>query len=361
MLSLLGKRARAFAASSTPWTNVYGLARSLLALGTALTLTLTPTGHLFELGAGMKTVPICGGPASIGLFCQFPHHLEWTRWLALLALVVIASGWRPRGTALVHWWIAFSIQNNAVVRDGGDQVTLVLATLLLPVALTDRRKWHWSAPAELPVGPMPVREELRRWTASFALLLVRIQVAAIYFHAAIGKFGVEEWVDGTAVYYFFNNPSFGAVPGVLKLLTPILASPLGVCAITWGTLVLEYVLSAALFMPRRSRRPLLVAGLVFHGGIMVVHGLVSFGLAMFAALILYLRPNLRLGVLAGSSELRRPPSRSRTRDRGLTVQRRRDHVLALGSLLCGCSWTSRPTISSPSMNEKRTTRPSNGT
>jgi hypothetical protein len=35
---------------------------------------------------------------------------------------------------------------------------------------------------------------------------------------------------------------------------------------------------------------LLASGLLLHGGIMLIHGLVSFGLVMFAALILFLRP-----------------------------------------------------------------------
>ena len=133
-------------------------------------------------------------------------------------------------------------------------------------------------------------EELRRIVALFAVTALRIQVAAIYFHAAIGKFGVEAWVDGTAVYYYFRHPGFGAAPAVLSWLDPVLFSPVGVCAISWGTLVLEYLLSAALFMPKRYWKPLLVAALALHAGIIVVHGLMSFALAMFAALIVYLRP-----------------------------------------------------------------------
>ena len=43
--------------------------------------------------------------------------------------------------------------------------------------------------------------------------------------------------------------------------------------------------------PSARRSPLLLAGLALHAGILVMHGLVSFSIAMMAALILYLRPS----------------------------------------------------------------------
>ncbi len=288
MLTRIGEAARSWAREPVPWTNVYGLARTLLALGTATTLAFTPTGYLFQRLAADAEAPACSGARAIGAFCLAPSPwLEPVRWLLVLLLLVIASGWRPRLTAPVHFWIAFSVANNATVVDGGDHVTLVLTVLLLPLALTDVRRWHWDPPAStVATGP---REEAARFIARVALTLIRVQVACIYFHAAVGKFGVEEWVDGTAVYYFFQDPTFGGTPFVLALLRPVLRTPL-VCAITWGTLVLEYLLSAALFMPRRYWRPLLAAGLALHLGIAWVHGLVSFGFAMSAALVLFLRP-----------------------------------------------------------------------
>jgi antimicrobial peptide system SdpB family protein len=291
MLTRIGQWARERARGDVPWTSVYGVARTLLALGTAVTLAFTHTAYLFEPAAGIAGAPLCDSVAKIGVFCLVsPARLEVLRWVLVATLLVIASGYRPRVTALLHWWIAFSLQNNAVVLDGGDQATFVLVTLMLPLALTDRRRWHWSRPEESTGVELPFGEELRRITGLFAMTLLRIQVAAIYFHAAVGKFGVQEWTEGTAVYYFFRDPSFGATAPVLKIIDPILWSPWGVCAICWGTLGLEYMLSAALFMKKKHWRALLVLGLGLHAAIVVVHGLVSFAFAMFAALIVYLRP-----------------------------------------------------------------------
>lgn len=289
MLTAIGKWARDWANASSPWTNVYGVARSLIALGSAVTLAFTPTSTLFFPVYGVNAAARCDGVARFTAFCLDPSRShEIVRALLVVALLVIASGWRPRWTAPLHAFITFSIANNLSILDGGDQVALDLSLLLLPIALTDRRRWHWDAPA--PEVASGLLADARRLVARFAWTLVRIQVAAIYFHAAIGKFGVEEWVDGTAVYYFSTNPMYGASSTVLSVMRPILESAIGVTALTWGALMLEYLLSAALFMPKRYWRPLLIAALTLHAGIIVVHGLLSFAIVMFGALVLFLRP-----------------------------------------------------------------------
>jgi antimicrobial peptide system SdpB family protein len=298
VLAAAGSWARRFAAESRPWTNVYGLARTLLALSSALTLAFTPTSALFVPVYGADPAARCKGVTQITAFC-LDHSAShaFARALVVAALLVVASGWRPRWTALLHVFVTFSIANDLSILDGGDHVCLDLSLLLLPIALTDRRRWHWAAPAEesgegaRTGSPPSLGDEARRLVAAFAGTLIRIQVAAIYFHAAIGKFGVEDWTDGTAVYYFFGNPMYGASHSVLAVLRPILVSPVGVAALTWGSLMLEYFLSAALVMSKRHWRPMLYAGLSLHAGIIVVHGLLSFAVAMFAALILFLRPS----------------------------------------------------------------------
>jgi hypothetical protein len=55
-------------------------------------------------------------------------------------------------------------------------------------------------------------------------------------------------------------------------------------------MLIEYLLSMGLLLPKQSWKTLLIAGVALHTGILLFHGLVSFSIAMFAALILYLRP-----------------------------------------------------------------------
>jgi hypothetical protein len=73
-------------------------------------------------------------------------------------------------------------------------------------------------------------------------------------------------------------------------LRPALESGWSVSLITWSVLVLEVFLAMALLTSKRHWPWLLAGGLALHAGIIVAHGLVSFGVVMMAALILFLRP-----------------------------------------------------------------------
>ena len=287
MLSAVGLKAREWAARSNPWTNVYGLARTLLALGSLTTLLFSKPTDLFRPAVGLPFAPICLGITRFGLFCQVGgSHLEISRWLATLILLVVASGWRPRLTGILHWWVAVSFSTSAIMVDGGDQVTAILTLLLLPVTLTDPRRWHWEGVQGKPSG----LTEITRLVALSSLFMIRVQVAGIYFHSAIAKFQVPEWANGTAVYYWFTDPTFGAPGWLHPILAPLLANALSVTLITWGALMLQVFLFMGLVMDKRHRRVLLLLGLGFHAGIALIHGLISFAIAMWAALILYLRP-----------------------------------------------------------------------
>jgi antimicrobial peptide system SdpB family protein len=114
---------------------------------------------------------------------------------------------------------------------------------------------------------------------------------------------VPEWADGTAVYYWFTDPIFGAPHWLSPVLTPLLMNPVTVTMLTWGAILLEVFLFTGLVMDKKHRKQLLLCGIAFHAGIAVIHGLISFAIAMWAALLLYLRSPSDQLVLPG--ELRR--------------------------------------------------------
>jgi antimicrobial peptide system SdpB family protein len=301
MLSALGHIIERAIIGKTPWTNVYGVARSLLALSTTLTLATSQTDSLFRPLVGSPVAPFCGLPLQkIGLFCLSDGHLDLARWLAVALLLVVASGWRPRLTCWVHWWISHSLFISGSLVDGGDQATVVLTLLLLPIAVTDVRRWHWQ---EAPAMPDGTQATLLRLVALSAGVAVRVQVAAIYFHSTVGKLLVPEWTNGTAMYYWLRHPQSGANPWLLWLVEPALRNAAAVSSLTWGVLVVEILLMMGLLAGRRARWGLLVLGIALHGGIVIFHGLASFAVTMWGALILYLRPTDEVFSLAGTGRL----------------------------------------------------------
>ncbi|MGW2473200.1 sporulation-delaying protein SdpB family protein [Streptomyces sp. NPDC001665] len=270
-----------------PWTNVYGLTRTLLALGTMGTLAFSSTGTLFRPVATQGYYPICEGVMRAGVFCVAPgNHLTATRWLCVLVLVVVASGWRPRWTALPHAWVSFSFFSGIAIADGGDQITAVLSSLLALTALGDPRRWHWH---RLRQGAAAHRRRAALIGAT-GLVLARIQMSFLYFQSCVAKLPHAEWADGTAMWYWGHSIAFGA-PGPLQpLVDPLLASPLGVALLTWTPLAIEIGLAASLLLAQHWRWRLLAAGVLFHLSIAAMMGLWSFALAMIGGLVLLCSP-----------------------------------------------------------------------
>jgi antimicrobial peptide system SdpB family protein len=269
-----------------PWTNVYGVARSVLGLGTLLTLLFNDTGILFRPMAGVDDCPTCKGMAIYSIFCLF-DNLEVARWVCIAILGVVISGFMPRITSIFHAWVTFSFMATAPLVDGGDQMTTVLSFLILPICLTDSRMWHWQKSNFVVHNWF---DNLKVFIARSTWFMIRIQVTFVYFEACIGKFKVAEWANGTAIYYWFSNPTFGLSPEAFNFLTPLFSNSIAMVLITWSVLLLEGLLFLGITMQKRYWSYLLVAGLGFHIMIIVVHGLPTFFMAMAGALILFLRP-----------------------------------------------------------------------
>lgn len=269
-------------AYSNPWTAGYAVARSLMALSTAFTLIFTAPGHLFS-ALGTEARPLCGPSAArASMFCLMGSNLQLARFVAIGALVVVASGWRPRLTGVVHWWVVWSFQISATLLDGGDQVAAVIALLLIPMTLADSRRWHWQQ--SIDAG------EVATLVALSSLLMIRLQVAGIYLQASVAKMGVPEWANGTAIYYVTLDHALGPPGWLAGVLRPLMANGFVVAAATWGTMLIELSLAAALFISPRRRRMFLWLGIGFHVLIVVLMGLISFSLIMISALLLYLTP-----------------------------------------------------------------------
>lgn len=271
-----------------PWTNVYGIARTLLAVGTLITLLFNNTDTLFKpLGVEISKVAGSIFLTRLSIFSILSDkYLELAKWLSIIILLIVISGWRPRISGILHWWVSFSFASSCIEIDGGDQVIANLSLFLLPVTLTDSRKWHWTKPDPIT----NTHHQVYALIAISAFLVIRFQVAIIYFQACVAKFRVEEWANGTALYYWFIHPTFGLPDWLKPLVMPMLTNSMIITFLTWSILVLVAMLFMGLFMEKKYRPHLLKLGLVFHFGIIIVHGLFSFSLAMTAALILYLRP-----------------------------------------------------------------------
>lgn len=274
---------RATLDTSTP---LIGLTRSLLAFGTLLVLTFNSTEVLFANAVGFDG-PVCVGVTSFSLYCLFSGNMEVARYLSIIILIITISGWRPRYTCILHWWVTYSLNVSASILEGGDQVASVLSLLLIPVCIADGRKWHWRKGQ----GSLFLSSKmLLPFLASTSFFVIRLQVCYIYFNAAVAKFSSEEWLNGTAIYYFFLDPYLGAPEYLYPLLNLVVRNPIAAPLITWGSLLFELALAFGLVMPLFLRPLLLKMGIAFHLAIGLIFGIFPFAIAMCAALLIYLKP-----------------------------------------------------------------------
>jgi antimicrobial peptide system SdpB family protein len=269
----------------SPFTNVYGLARTILALSSIMTLMFNEVSTLFKPVAGIEEYPFCStGISRISAFCILPvEFLPTVKIIVIFLLLLVASGWRPRITGVIHWWVAFSIQNSMTTLDGGDQVISVLTFLLLPITLGDKRKWHWERKTSVE------ESKVANAIAWAAIFVIQLQIAILYLHSSIAKLFNAEWVNGTAVYYYINDPMFGVNPKLMTLIEPIVESWLIIIP-TWGTIVLQLLLFCGLFANYKIKKILFLLAIFMHEIFAIMLGLISFSTAMIAALILYLEP-----------------------------------------------------------------------
>lgn len=277
------QKAEKFIADNFVWTNAYGLARSVLAFATFITLVFNSTSLLF---ISYGTTGVRCDYFGISIFCLIPD-LEVARWVCVLLLIPVVAGWRPMITGIIHWYICYSFINSATLVDGGDHIASILSVLLIPITLTDTRKWHWDVSIPQPTS---IVYQVRSLVALSCLLVIKIQMAVIYLNSAVGKLFVPEWKDGTAIYYWFKHPLFGYPSWLSPILEPMILNGSILFLITWGTIIFELILFAGLFMEKTYKRWLLFTGIFFHFGIVLVHGLGSFFFTMTAGLILFLYP-----------------------------------------------------------------------
>ena len=264
------------------WTSTYGLARSILALGTLLTFATNSTEILFKQTSLHATY--CD-PLSLSLYCLFTD-LVFGKVFSIAILCLVVIGWRPAVTGILHAWVMYGFINSAVVIDGGDHIAAIVTTLLIPMTLTDNRKWHW----QIKTFDKNTWFGLKSLFALSSIVAIRLQVSIIYLNSAAAKLMVPEWMEGTALYYWFKNPLFGS-PSWLSFLTdPILLNGATVFILSWGVIIFEFLLFSGLLMSKKFKKTFFMLGIAFHLGIFIIHGLASFFFTMCACLILYLGP-----------------------------------------------------------------------
>lgn len=263
---------------------IYG--RSLLLVSTILVLLFNSTNIMMSYNKDHLSCSDLPIPTFFCISNMFNMDYELIRWMMLIILVIALMGFLPFITGLLHWYICYSIQQNFLPVDGGDQISLVITFLLIPITLLDFRFNYF----------LSKRKELNQYIVNITgcfMILIKIQVFLIYMNAAIERLKNKEWADGTALYYFFGDSVFGMPKWEYQLTSFIWESNL-IILITWLVTALEFFIAFNLIPNKVTNKIALILGIAFHILIGLAIGIWTFSIVMIACLIFYLHSDMRM-------------------------------------------------------------------
>lgn len=250
--------------------------RALVALSQLSIILITPLAALFVPVIGQGVKPTCDGVWRATAYCITPGSSEWLPTVLLtLVFCSVVAGLYPRITSILHYWATLSLSLGISLPDGGEAAAQAFALFFVLTCAGDGRRNGWRSASR--TGPPTVLDALS-WAGHWGL---RLQVAWIYTNAAVTKLKVNEWQDGTAMYYIVRGELFGAGDWVRELALWVTAIAPVELALTWGAIGIELCI-AFVIVSRRDQGRLVALGLavMLHGGIIMMIGLWSFGLVM---------------------------------------------------------------------------------
>lgn len=265
----------------SPFSPMLGLVRSIIAFSLLLTLITNSSNTLFKPTSSDTSIINCSYK-EYTMFCLMSHenyfNISITKYIVIVCLILIIIGYLPQLMGIIHFYIAYSVQNTMTIIDGGEQVAMVMTFWLMLISLFDNRTNHWQK----------VRS---RWKYNKAIgwgfiITLNFQISYLYLNSAITKMKNKEWLDGSAVYYYLNDNLYGLPKPLYNTFSFILESPL-VGFITWGTLLLQLLIFASVFSNSKYKKIIFYLAIFMHEIFALFMGLISFSIVMLAVLIFY--------------------------------------------------------------------------
>jgi predicted DCC family thiol-disulfide oxidoreductase YuxK len=158
--------------------------------------------------------------------------------------------------------LAFHIQELRLPElcDGGDNILrLVLIYMILL----------------LPPEAKPARGKLSVWVHNLAVVAIASQLIVVYLTSGFMKASGQRWHHGTALY-LVSQVDWFSLPGTRAFFR----NPIVTTFASYSTLAYQVWFPVAIFSP--LRRVWLLAGMMFHLGIAVTMGLITFSTMMIS-------------------------------------------------------------------------------
>jgi hypothetical protein len=201
--------------------------------------------RLFESGAGASLLLVVLGVAALALVAGYKTRLATG--FALSAFVLLSERFQE-------------------LPDGGDNIALLVLCYMLFL---------------IPTGADRARGSVSVWIHNIAVLAVALQVMVVYSTAGLAKAYGNLWYHGTAMYYVSQVQWFS-----LPAMRNIFKNPVITTISTYGSVLYEVWFPVAILSP--VRRLWIGVGIVFHLGIAIFMGLITFSMMMVALDLIFI-------------------------------------------------------------------------
>ena len=224
-------------------------------------------------------------------------HLAWTDspaaiWsLHLAALVVFAlltAGAWTRATSILAFLITLSYCHRLTgALFGLDQMNVFIATYLMVGSAGS----VWSVDRWMGTRQGPAPQPQPAVGTNVAIRLLQLHMCVIYLFGGIGKMRGELWWDGSAVWFAIANAEYQSLDVTWLVHVPWLIALLTHLTVFWETFY------CFLIWPRLTRPLCLAMAVAVHGGIALVLGMPTFGLAMLIGNLAFVPPEIVRAVI----------------------------------------------------------------
>jgi hypothetical protein len=200
-------------------------------------------------------------------------------WAFLLFAVLLTIGFMSRFASVAVYTCLLSVHlRDGYILNGGDTFLRVAGFFLMfapaGAALSVDRLLRIRAGREVRTAPLH---------SPWALRLIQIQTAVVYFATFYGKTLGPTWIGGTAVYYALRLEDSHRFP------VPFVHSLLLIKLATWLTLLIEFSMAVLVWF-KELRYPVLLAALCLHLGIEYSMNIPLFEWIMIAGLVTFIYP-----------------------------------------------------------------------
>lgn len=203
-----------------------------------------------------------------------PIYFQIIYHLGILIAILFVIGYKGRLVSILNFIFAYSLINRGyLISDGGDNLMSLLLFYLMFADVTQ----YFSIDSK--INKNIKNNEFKTILHNFAIYACIVQICIVYVTSALYQLQGDKWINGTAIYYItqvdiFSNPFLTGILNHSDILMTFL---------TYFSIIIKIAFPFMILMGKKSKIFIVSCIILFHSGIGIFMGLITFALTMIAS------------------------------------------------------------------------------